>query len=270
MKQWCLLLILATSACAASADSLEAICESDDPGECVDLFEDKNGPKFDKNFIVSDSMFQFDPNITANSIQSFLEKTPYSIDKNKREETRIRSWLADHTLETTLNGQRVSTRAADVIWQVAEKNNINPVLLLARIQTEATLVSKTKKPTQALIDAAAGCGCPDGGRCTRSYKGFENQLTCAAEIFNKWYDASAEYPHGITTWWRKDFSRKTNDPIAVTPSNHATAAMYAYTPWVLTGKGGNWLMWRTTETMLPSFYTHGYCENGGTYDCLPK
>ena len=47
--------------------------------------------------------------------------------------------------------------------------------------------------------------------------------------------------------WRAGKSRQTLDPTWVRPANHATAAMYAYTPWVLRGQGGNWLAWNVTR-----------------------
>src|SRR6185503_10451750 len=40
------------------------------------------------------------------------------------------------------------------------------------------------------------------------------------------------------------------DGLSVTPANHATAALYAYTPWVLTGQGGNWLVWNVTKKFV--------------------
>ena len=44
---------------------------------------------------------------------------------------------------------------------------------------------------------------------------------------------------------------------ASTPANHATATLYAYTPWVLVGSGGTWLAWNVTRKY------ERYAENAG-------
>ena len=49
--------------------------------------------------------------------------------------------------------------------------------------------------------------------------------------------------------WVAGRGRRTLDKIWVVPGNHATASLYAYTPWVLRGSGGNWLVWNVTRKM---------------------
>jgi len=49
--------------------------------------------------------------------------------------------------------------------------------------------------------------------------------------------------------WRKGHTSRTLDPTNVTPATNATAALYAYTPWVLPYRGGNWLVWNVTRKM---------------------
>ncbi len=41
--------------------------------------------------------------------------------------------------------------------------------------------------------------------------------------------------------------RRTLDPRPITPKNRAPASLYAYTPWVLVNRGGNWLVWSVTR-----------------------
>ncbi|MGN6104185.1 MAG: hypothetical protein ACTHU0_03705 [Kofleriaceae bacterium] len=182
-------------------------------------------PVFDANNVIADGLLDTAETMTVASMQKFLERSPYN---NK-------SWLAT----ATFGGKS----AAALIVEAANAEGIHPIALLARMQVEASLVSKTARPTQKLIDRALGCGCPDGAACNAQYKGLEKQLACGARTLRKWYDAS----EAGTSAWRKGVAKKTLDPRTVTPKNHATASLYSYTPWVLVGSGGNWLVWNVTK-----------------------
>lgn len=203
--------------------------DSGDPADDFDYSTEtdgkSDGASFNQHDVVSDELFTGAGAMGVDDVQKFLEDSPYG----------TRSWLADYQV----NG----TSAAQFIIDAAEAQQIHPLMLLSRIQVESSLVSKTVKPSQAKIDKLAGCGCPDGGGCSSQFRGFGPQMLCAAETLRKWYDASVDG----TGQWQKGVSRKTLDPRTVTPANHATASLYAYTPWVLVGKGGNWLVWNVTR-----------------------
>jgi hypothetical protein len=124
------------------------------------------------------------------------------------------------------------------------------------MQVEATLVSKTATPTKARINAALGCGCLDGQACWAEYAGLANQLECGAETMRTWYDRSIDG----TGIWVKGVPDRTLDPITVTPTNHATASLYAYTPWVLVGRGGNWLVWNVTRKYVNHARAMGWID----------
>jgi len=178
---------------------------------------------FNQNDVVGDDIFT--GTMTVAEVQKFLEQSPY---KN-------RSWLADFKVD--------GKSAAQLIVDAATAERVSPIMLVARMQVEASLVSKTARPTQYRIDRALGCGCPDGAGCSASYRGFGPQLVCGAKILRKWYDGSVA-GNGL---WNKGVAKRTLDPKTVTPANHATASLYAYTPWVLVGSGGNWLVWNVTR-----------------------
>lgn len=178
---------------------------------------------FNQNDVVGDDVFV--GTMTVADVQKFFEQSPY----------RTRSWLANYSV----NGKS----AAQLVVDAATAERVSPLMLLARMQVEASLVSKTSRPTTYRIDRALGCGCPDGAGCSSSYRGFGPQLVCGAKILRKWYDGSAS-GNGL---WIKGVSKRTLDPKTVTPMNHATASLYAYTPWVLVGSGGNWLVWNVTR-----------------------
>jgi hypothetical protein len=147
--------------------------------------------------------------------------------------------------------------AAEVIVDVAAAEGINPLILIARMQVETSLVSKAVRPTQHMIDRALGCGCPDGGSCSSSFRGLAGQLQCGAHTLRRWYDASIDG----SGEWRKGHSKRTLDPRTVTPANHATATFYAYTPWVLVGRGGTWLAWNVTRKFLRHAQQQGLINN---------
>ncbi len=180
---------------------------------------------FLRNNVVSDEIFT-DQALTADIIQGFFEHTPYN---------GSRSWLAD----VEVSGMR----ASDALVAAANSKNINPLMLLARLQVERSAVSRTQRPSQHNIDYAMGCGCLDNQACNTAFKGFDKQMECAANTLRKHFDGSV----AGTGQWRKGKSTKSLDPLFVTPVNHATASLYSYTPWVLQGAGGNWLVWNVTK-----------------------
>ena len=197
--------------------------DDDEAGEEFDYSTDdgkSDGASFNQHDILSDELFTNADAMTVEDVQAFFERSPYG----------NRSWLADFQVE--------GVSAAQFIVDAAQAQQIHPLMLIARMQVEASLVAKTVKPSQTRVDKALGCGCPDGGGCSSTFRGFGPQMQCGAETLRKWFDASIEG----TGQWRLGVSRKTLDPRTVTPKNHATASLYAYTPWVLVGSGGNWLV----------------------------
>jgi hypothetical protein len=214
------------ASCAANDDGDEV--EHDPSDYEVDADDGKGdgvAAVFDQNNVLTDVLMTDSVSMTAAELQSFFEKSPYG----------NRSWLAGHKV----NG----VSAAQFVFDAATAQKIHPLVLVARMQVESSLVSKTTAPTQRLIDRALGCGCPDGAACSTQYKGLDKQLQCGAKTLRKWFDASV----AGTGEWRKGKAGRTLDPRTVTPANHATATLYAYTPWVLVGSGGNWLVWNVTR-----------------------
>lgn len=177
--------------------------------------------RFDPEWLMSDLFFLNTTALTAEHLQFFLVDSPYG----------IRSWLADLKVDRE--------PASQLIVRIAHDEGVNPLLLLARMQVEQSLVSRQDAPSWRVQSAALGCGCHDGERCAERFKGFEKQLSCAAKTLRDLFTQSRR-GEGI---WVAGRSRNTLDPQEVRPANHATAAMYAYTPWVLKGRGGNWLAW---------------------------
>lgn len=229
-----LALLLAAAGCAdvpvedAPSSAAPAYVDHPEPSDLrpvPDGKADGTPARFDPAWIVSDAFFADAEAMDAAAVQAFFEATPYD----------HRSWLADAVL-----GGRT---AAEALVDAARRHGVNPLLLLARMQVEKGLVSRQDAPRGHAVDFALGCGCPDGRDCYDGFRGLDRQLECAAETLRRHFDASAAGEGE----WRAGAAGRTLDPRWVTPANHATAALYAYTPWVLPGRGGNWLVWNVTR-----------------------
>jgi hypothetical protein len=180
---------------------------------------------FYANRLVSDDAFFDSAAMTAADVQRFFERTPYG----------RKSFLADLRLAS---GELLS----GALTRAAAERGLNPIILLVTLQKERGLISRTTAPSQRSIDYAFGCGCPDGGSCSTTYKGLDKQLACAADVFRSYAD---DLEAGGTTvaGFKPGLATRVLDGVRVTPANRATAMLYTYTPWIQEGVGGNWLFW---------------------------
>ncbi|HEY5928457.1 MAG TPA: hypothetical protein VIV11_42515 [Kofleriaceae bacterium] len=220
-----LALVVCLAACAGDAVDSEHEEAADFEVDPEDAKADGLPATFDQNFIVTDALLIESLSMSVEEVQKFFENNPYG----------TRSWLASYKVG--------DMTAAEMVVESAVAHDINPLILIARMQVETSLVSKTSAPTTRMINRALGCGCPDGGSCNPAYSGLRSQLDCGAKTLRRWYDASI----AGTGQWLKGRTRSTLDKRRVTPLNHATASFYAYTPWVLVGSGGAWLAWNVTR-----------------------
>ena len=241
-RRWILVSMLAGALCVtAPACDQAGSAPFTDHSEAAD-FEPLTSGKadgiaatFEPSHIVDDVFFSAVDAVTTQGLQAFFESTPYG----------HRSWLAD----AWVDGQS----AAATIVAASTREGINPILMVARMQIEQGLVSRTERPADKKVDFAFGCGCPDSTGCQESFRGLDKQVACAAETMRKLFFASRDG----TGLWRRDVARTTLDHLSITPATHGTAALYAYTPWVLEGQGGNWLVWNITRKFYAHFRDHG-------------
>lgn len=118
--------------------------------------------------------------------------------------------------------------AAALIVERSKAYTISPLYMLARIQTESSLITSG---TSTNLAKATGCGCPDSGGCTISYAGFGNQIECSAKKL-RGYLTDLDAGRATISGWKPGVTKSTSDPCSVKPANKATAALYTYTPWV--------------------------------------
>ncbi len=160
----------------------------------------------DRNRLVEDADLAGDQSVTVAQIQQLLVNSG--------------SALASYS-----EGGRT---AAQWIVQESTAAGISPVYMVARIETESSLI---RSGTLNKLRQATGCACPDGVPCDPSFAGFGLQVRCAAELMRGYLDDLA-FDNSTITGWGVGIGRQTFDPCWVVPQNRATAALYTYTPWV--------------------------------------
>lgn len=134
------------------------------------------------------------------------------------------------------------------IYDAATQYGLNPQFLIVQIQKESSLI-EAPSPSQRLIDYALFYGCPDNGPCNPAYQGFGTQVARAAAVFRD-YLTELNTTGRTRSGWAIGAAKRTGaprikanpkdpnwetlngQPVLVTPTNAATAAMYTYNPWV--------------------------------------
>ncbi len=120
--------------------------------------------------------------------------------------------------------------AAEIIYDAAQKNKINPQVLLVLLQKESSLITD-KVPNSHDYRQATGYGCPDTAACDSKYYGFKNQIYRAAELFRYTLDHGyVMYPEGSYVYVGYHPSSSCGGT-TVRIANRATAALYRYTPY---------------------------------------
>ncbi|MDY7227467.1 hypothetical protein [Hyalangium rubrum] len=164
--------------------------------------------KYDMHRLLEDADIRGGQWITTTQVQQFLQQKG--------------SYLAGYT------DPAWNKKASALIVERSKAYGISPLYMLARIQTESSLITSG---TSNNLAKATGCGCPDTSGCDVSYAGFGNQIECSAKKI-KGYFTDLDAGRTTVSGWKVGLSKQTSDPCTVKPVNKATAALYTYTPWV--------------------------------------
>lgn len=190
----------------------------------------------------------FNPNYIISDYEIF-DYSSMNLD-NIREFLRSRnSFLSTYS---TQNPDGKTMTAAEIIYDRAVANKVNPKFILVLLQKEQSLVEGTV-PKQSQLDWAAGYGCPDSAVCNTRWKGFWKQVNSASLQFRDYMDNPHLYTYkaGNTYTFTNPYSTTIKEPVIVTPVNQATAALYNYTPHVYNGNLNFYKIWQR-------FFTKGY------------
>lgn len=188
---------------------------------------------FDAGNIISDFVMSDYTSMSEQDIQMFLKSKNPCNDTNLSKATYY-SWHNYHIVDghfvcmadESFDGES----AAHIIWQAAQDYHINPRVLIVLLEKEQGLVTDTWPNADLQYRSATGYGCPDTAACDSQYYGFRNQIRNAAELFRWILDyGSKYYPLGYNNVRYNPNVECGSSTIYI--SNHATAALYQYTPY---------------------------------------
>ncbi len=152
---------------------------------------------FNANTLMSNQEFLDVNSVTEQEIQTLFETNKW--------------WVRNYRLPS---GVLISKK----IFSEAQKQQINPLLILARIQTEQSAIQQ--RPTkQDALNNLTGCQLWDDSR-----RNPDGQIECAAERLKHWYSYASTLGSPLPTMEIYDIP-------PVIPSNMATYSLYKYTPW---------------------------------------
>lgn len=170
--------------------------------------------EFNPNYIISDAEMIDSDSLSLNEIQMFLNAY---------------GTLGGRTF-TDIDNTKKS--AAQIIYDAANRNGINPRVILIMLQKEQSLIDDTS-PTQNQLDWAMGYGICDG--CTyltssaQRFRGFAKQINSATLQLVEGYLADVASRGYTTMGFGPGIAAEIDDTLVV-PANAATAALYTYTP----------------------------------------
>lgn len=200
------------------------------------------------NNLISDSAFINVNSMSTSAIQSFLNsKGGYLANAPSSQlGTGADGRKAAKIIYDAAHGHREASGTLNGIVINTSTGTINPMAIIVTLQKEQSLITRTDYSQNAL-DKAMGYGCPDGGSCSPTYKGFTNQVEWAAWQLRYNYEAAGK----DVSWWNSHYSThyyvgKTRSHgwsgtyYLVTYKNKATAGLYRYTPHVGFGNYNFW------------------------------
>ncbi|MBW2988269.1 hypothetical protein DRJ48_03210 [Candidatus Woesearchaeota archaeon] len=159
---------------------------------------------FNPHNIITNEEFLNYNSITQTQLQSFFEVNGW--------------WVKDYRLPSG----RLLSRA---IIEVARAHKVNPLLILAKIQSEQSAIQQ--KPSYNALQELTGCLLWDS-----TWSGPERQIECAGYVLKKWFVRGYlfEYFGLELPELEVNYGYST-----VNPENAATYSLYQYTPHTHTG-----------------------------------
>jgi len=189
--------------------------------------------EFDPSYIISDTDLNDYLSMTVSDIQSFLEKKSGQLAKFITEDK---------------TGAMLS--AAEIIYNAAMEEKVNPKFLLVMLQKEQSIV-EDPDPSQYQYDWAMGYGvcddCDPKDPALAKYKGFATQVANAAGL-QRWYIDNSN-----NGWLKAKGKVYTIDGKEVNIANQATANLYNYTPHI----AGNLNFWKIWNKWFKQYYPDG-------------
>ncbi len=174
----------------------------------------------------------------------------------------IQNFLQNHgSFLSSYVDPQIKITAAQAIYDAAKLHQISPKYILVLLQKEQSLISDPQ-PTQDQLDWATGYGICDGCHKTdlkvQKYKGFVNQVDWGAGGTRYYFDHPEGFKFQVGGTYNIDGQK-------VTILNHATRALYTYTPHL----HGNQNLYRLWQNWFSTNYLDGTLlqdtQDGGIY-----
>jgi len=183
----------------------------------------------------------FNPNYIIGDLE-VLDYTSLNLEQIKNFLARKAGYLNNYSAADP-DGKIIA--AAEIIYDRAVTNKVNPKFLIVLLQKEMSLI-EDKSPKQSQLDWATGYGCLDGSACNSRWKGFWKQVNSASLQFRDYMDNPQLYTYkaGQTYTFTNPYSTTEKRSTVVTPANQATAALYNYTPHVYNGNYNFYNIWQ--------------------------
>lgn len=195
---------------------------------------------FNPGNIIDNGVFTDTSTMSSGDIQNFLNsKVPrcdtqgsqmYNSWQTRAQYASSRGYSTPFTClkDYSENGRS----AAQIIYDTAQQQRINPQALIVLLQKEQGLITDDW-PWTIQYRSATGYGCPDTADCDSQYYGFTNQVSWAAKMFRRilnndpnWYT-----PYILGTNYIQYNPNAACGGSNVNIVNRATQALYNYTPY---------------------------------------
>lgn len=193
-----------------------------------------SGSDFKAGYIIKDSLFFRNSSMSPTSIKAFLEskapdcETSNTCLSNRTFSTKSKSASTGLcSAMTAKSGQS----AARIIYDVSNACGVDSKVLTVMLQKEQGLVTD-ENPSRSRFLIAMGYACPDTAPCDTEYYGFFNQVYNAAKQLKRYIrDAdSFNFKAGRYNYIQYHPDASCGEK-RVYIQNHATAALYNYTPY---------------------------------------
>lgn len=177
---------------------------------------------FNPHYIISDHDLLDYNSMSLQDIQEFLDK-----------QTGILATFVTPDIDG------VPKTAAEIIYRATQEYQINPKVLLVKLQKEQSLLTDDD-PSERQLDWATGYAicdsCSKDDPRLQKYKGFATQVDYGAGSMRYYYDNPNQFQMQVG-------QSITIDDEQITPQNQATVNLYIYTPHIH-GNQNFWKLWQ--------------------------
>lgn len=197
-----------------------------------------NAGRIDPGDLISDALFFDDDAMSAGEIQAFLDERVgecrngaclnVATSAISSREERVSS-VTGRTICGAIEGGELAV--SEVIFRVQQACGISARVILVTLQKEQSLVEgrAARSPSAGRLDAAMGASCPDSAPCDPAHSGVGPQIVAGATHLASYRASEFMRQPGVHHIAFHPNGACGGADVAI--ANHATAALYNYTPY---------------------------------------